>query len=915
MTNPMGRSSPLHYAIPEGITAVSAGGQPALQYPSGGRIAVDTWVSNLWELANGKALPEIQELSQDPPDLVRAGLACLSEAGLLSRGKHPSPTGPLRPAAPVSGGLVSVVIVAYEGTTWLKDCLPSLAAQTYSPIETIIYDNASPSHEMQTWVTEAFPQVRYLRGEKPISFASANNLAIQRAQGEYLLLLNQDIRLDPSSVAELVQTAKAYPDCGAVAAKLRFWWAPHFLNGLGNVVRDHSWGMDLGFGSLDLGQFDRLERLPSACFAAALIPRATWEQVGPIDPGFPMYYEDSEWCYRARALGFQVYAASAAQVYHAFGGRVPSGETGGLTARKQANACYGRLRFTLKLLNPPTRSHYLGNYLLEDLRNFLARVARLQARQALAYPRAYLKLLMDLREIYREHKALNSRVRSAVDITTLQFEPPSPLERNGLPLLTRSVIEDTYLPLFLMKGTRPMPEFSTETRRTNLLLVSNDIVDTKMAGPGARYLEMARALSDSLEVTLAIPNETNLQIPGVRILTYQEDRAESLQVLVQNHEQVLISGYMLLKFPFLKDTRTRLIVDWYDPFYLENFYYYLDRPLEEQNEHNATAISMVNDLAKVGDFFICGNERQRDLWIGILSANRRINPLTLKDDETLRKLIDVVGVGIPERSPNPRPMLKGVRPEFPPDCRIILWGGGIWNWLDPISLVQAWPEVINARPDARLVFLGTRHPNPNVPKHEIVDRLIQAAEDTGEKDRTIFFIEWLSYEDREALLLEADIGVTLHPIHAETRYSIRTRVLDYFWARLPVCITEGDVTSEWVETYQVGHAAPPADSNALAEILVAMLAREKSAYAQGFETLHDRLAWEKVVEPLRRFALEGRNAPDRERFLRTMHMDPAIPEEIIQGTLKRAAYIWATKGTKAMLDQTLYHIKFLLGRR
>ncbi len=184
---------------------------------------------------------------------------------------------------------------------------------------------------------------------------------------------------------------------------------------------------------------------------------------------------------------------------------------------------------------------------------------------------------------------------------------------------------------------------------------------------------------------------------------------------------------------------------------------------------------------------------------------------------TLRKLIDVVGVGIPDRPMKPEPFLKGVRPEFPVDSRIVLWGGGIWNWLDPITLAKAWGKVVQACPQARLVFLGTRHPNPNVPRHEIVDRLIQVAEESGERDRSIFFIEWLSYQEREALLLESDIGITLHPIHAETRYSIRTRVLDYFWARLPVCITEGDVTSEWVKSYQVGRTVPPNDPDALSE--------------------------------------------------------------------------------------------------
>jgi len=70
----------------------------------------------------------------------------------------------------------------------------------------------------------------------------------------------------------------------------------------------------------------------------------------------------------------------------------------------------------------------------------------------------------------------------------------------------------------------------------------------------------------------------------------------------------------------------------------------------------------------------------------------------------------------------------------------VLWGGGIWNWLDPITLVKAWQKVIASYPNARLVFLGTRHPNPKVPQHEIVEKVINEAEQIGEKEQSIFFI-------------------------------------------------------------------------------------------------------------------------------------------------------------------------------
>jgi glycosyltransferase involved in cell wall biosynthesis len=288
----------------------------------------------------------------------------------------------------------------------------------------------------------------------------------------------------------------------------------------------------------------------------------------------------------------------------------------------------------------------------------------------------------------------------------------------------------------------------------------------------------------------------------------------------------------------------------------------LDEPLEAQESLNQHAVDITNQLARSGDFFICGNERQRDYWMGVLTSNGRINPRNFQQDPSLRSLIDVVGIGFPARPLAARPFLKGIHPQVPEDARIVLWGGGIWNWLDPLTLVKAWPRVVARHPKARLVFLGTRHPNPLVPAHEMARRTLDMAAEIGEKERSILFIEWVPYQDREALLSEADIGVSLHLIHVETRYSQRTRVLDYLWARLPVLVTEGDVTSEWVREHDLGVVAPPQDVEAVAEGLCRLLDEPKKARAASFDPLHAEYAWPHVVEPLLRYCLEGEHAAD-----------------------------------------------------
>ena len=175
----------------------------------------------------------------------------------------------------------------------------------------------------------------------------------------------------------------------------------------------------------------------------------------------------------------------------------------------------------------------------------------------------------------------------------------------------------------------------------------------------------------------------------------------------------------------------------------------------------------------------------------------------------------------------------------------------------------------------------------------MADETLALAAEIGAKDSTIFFYEWLAYEEREALLCEADIGVTLHPVHVETRYSIRTRVLDYLWARLPVLTTEGDVTSEWIQEYSVGLVVPPLDVEALQQALIEMLKKPKSIWAPAFEPLRASFCWSQVVEPLRHYCLHPEYAPDR--LLRSM-----VPVAAKGGRLSKAFQIWRTEGFRAL---------------
>ncbi len=900
--------SPMTYQIPDGVQLLREKSQRFLTTPQKGRVLVDPFVGDVWQFANGKSLDNIIQHFQNqklPLKTILSTLVCLVEGGFLERCPEQASSsssvfqmGEDSPRPP----LISVVVVAYKGKSWLVDLIPDLLAQSYQPLEIIVVDNAREP-ELQAWLAAAFPMVRYLLPEGQTTFAAGVNLGVSAARGDYTVILNQDLRLDPHLVGNLYQYAKTFPQAAAIAPKLKFLWAPAFLNAIGNRVGASSWGSDNLLGHLDLGQFDHWREISSACFACVMIPSKMWDVVGAVDEGYEMYYEDTDWCYRARLLGLKVIFAPEAEAFHAFGGKVPDGSEEGLSPEKLRKVVYSRYRFATRIVGQQF-DRFINNYQAEDRGNLDHEKKQGNQAMAAAIESGMAKFEAEKADLLALREEIQAQ-RQVGDgpLFTWQKSLPENISWRGLPVLTRKIIEKHYLSAFLQKRTRHMPEFDYYDMRPHLLIVSHDIVDFNMAGPGMRYLEMARALSPFLPVSLAIPNQTEMQVPDVNLLSYSEQRSESLQVLTRNADVILISGYMGVKFPFLLEKNNRICVDLYDPLPLENLHYYLDDPIEVQNQHNQSAVDALTSLLDVGDFFICGNERQRDLWIGSLMNLGRINPQHYLQDPSFRRFIDVVGTGFRDQFPETRPYLRGVHEAIPENAKIVLWGGGIWNWLDPISLIKAWPKVVAEVPEARLVFLGTKHPNPAVPAHEMALKAVQLAENLGEKDHSIIFIEWVPFDERVNLLAETDIGVTMHPVHIETRYSIRTRVIDYFWAKLPVVITEGDITSEWIQKYNLGRVVPEHDPDAIAVGLLDILQASAPFWEEGFDQIYADFKWSKLVQPLVDFCLQGDYAPDRPKPEKPLVHDHRL---IIRGkkTLKRVGlfrFIWL--GVKYVFNQ------------
>lgn len=447
-----------------------------------------------------------------------------------------------------------------------------------------------------------------------------------------------------------------------------------------------------------------------------------------------------------------------------------------------------------------------------------------------------------------------------------------------------------------------------------MLIVSHEALGAKMSGPAIRYWQLACALAKKHSVCLAVPDDPALERKGLEVMGYQRAGGHSLSRLAADADAIIVAGFLLRRYPFLKETGKPLIVDLYDPFILENLEIHKTKPVDTQMETHTVNLSVLNEQLRLGDFFLCAHEAQRDFWLGMLAANNRINPCTLADDCTLRRLIDVVPFGLPEDPPqHRRQVLKGVTPGIDTEDKVVYWGGGMWEWFDPLTAIHAIVQAAEVHSDLRLFFAGTRHPNPDVPPMRMCEAARQLSDDLGVTDQLVFFNEWVPYEERANYLLEADIGISLHFEHVETRLSFRTRLLDYIWAGLPMVVTSGDTLSELVAERQLGLTVEPGDVAGVRDALLSLLEESdlRRDATSRFSGVQSDFTWERVAEPLMTFCDEPYRAADRSCL-----SPPDGGERLGQpALLVRMWRTWREEGIRGVLEAVRSYLYWAFGGR
>lgn len=210
---------------------------------------------------------------------------------------------------------VTVAVLSYNGRHLLEKALPSVAGQRYRDSRVLVVDNGS-SDGTAEWLAAEWPQVRVVALPSNVGVTAALNVCVAEADGELVMLLNNDVELEPDCVELLVAALEEHPEAGSASPKLRDFHDRMILDGAGDVFAWTGFPGRRGHGERDDGQFDADQPIFGACGGAAIYRAEAFRRVGPFDEDFFAYYEDSDWSLRAQVAGFGCRYVPGAVVYH-----------------------------------------------------------------------------------------------------------------------------------------------------------------------------------------------------------------------------------------------------------------------------------------------------------------------------------------------------------------------------------------------------------------------------------------------------------------------------------------------------------------------------------------------------------------------------------------------------------------------
>jgi glycosyltransferase involved in cell wall biosynthesis len=355
---------------------------------------------------------------------------------------------------------------------------------------------------------------------------------------------------------------------------------------------------------------------------------------------------------------------------------------------------------------------------------------------------------------------------------------------------------------------------------STVVVATPDVVGARMAGPGIRAWHLARELAKFAPTTLLAKVEDTTGLNGPAIVDRDSPQARD----ALRNAAVLI-GQPARRFR-KRQHGQRIVFDLFDPTVLELRELYGNMPSLRQRLHLAAEWWRLSEALMTADLLVCAAATQRRFYESLQSGDA--------------PWIEVpFGVDLEE-----------IRTCEKPQADLIVWGGGVWEWLDPKTAVDAILRLNAEGLPCKLLFLGRTRPNRDLIDRRRADRFERLLE-RGD-GHVSASADWVPYNERLSWLRSGKIAIMLHRSTAEADYAIRTRLFDAIAAGVPVIATERGFAAQLVADEGLGIVVPAEDVRAVAQAIRRLLMDDvfRSACVMNLERVRPRYAWEVVTRPL-----------------------------------------------------------------
>lgn len=211
--------------------------------------------------------------------------------------------------------LVSVLVLNYNGMEYVEELFESLLEVKYPNLEILFIDNNSKDKSVEI-VEKKYSDIKIIKLQKNYGFAKGNDIGLKYANGEYIVLLNNDTVVDKNWITELVEMAKKSEKFGIIVSKMYYYNNKNMINYAGAGCDKFLNIYHIGMRKKDHDILNIPMKTFYACGASLLIKRSLIEEIGLFDPNYFMYAEDLDFSWRVWLSGYKVVYCPKSFIYH-----------------------------------------------------------------------------------------------------------------------------------------------------------------------------------------------------------------------------------------------------------------------------------------------------------------------------------------------------------------------------------------------------------------------------------------------------------------------------------------------------------------------------------------------------------------------------------------------------------------------